>query len=94
MKTHKKNPISAKNSIPPSPQEPTEPASIPPIDSESTEALPEALESSPNDFSVKSNDIPPSNYSPTEIENEPKTQEKQAQKEPSPESISELIERL
>ena len=36
--------------------------------------------------------IPPSNSTPTEAENEPKTVEKQAQNEPSPEPISEPIQ--
>src|SRR3989338_7149475 len=83
------NPIPEENSIPPSTQEPMADAPIPPMDSESAEVPSGALESSPNDFSVKSNDIPPSNSFPTEAVNEPKTQEKQAQNEPSPEPVSE-----
>ena len=51
------NPILTENSIPPSPQEPMADAPIPPIDSESAEVPFGALESSPNDFSVKSNEI-------------------------------------
>lgn len=54
------NPTPTENSIPPSLQEPTADAPIPPIDPELAEVPPEALESSPNDFSVKSNDISPS----------------------------------
>ena len=77
------NPIFEENSIPPSPQEPTADAPIPSIDSEPAEVPSEALESSPNDFSVKSNDIPPSNSIPTEAEKEPKTEEKQAPNEPN-----------
>lgn len=48
----------------------------------------ETPESSPSDFEVKSTYIPPSNFTPTEVENEPKTEEKQAENEPSPEPIS------
>ncbi|MFA5791443.1 MAG: hypothetical protein WC884_00175 [Candidatus Paceibacterota bacterium] len=44
-------------------------APIPPIDSEPAEVPSEALESSPNDFPVKSNDIPPSNSIPLEPAN-------------------------
>jgi hypothetical protein len=73
------NPIPTENSIPPSPQEPTEPALENTAHSEPTEALPEAPESSPSDFSVKSNDIPPSDS--THIEPE-KEQENQAEIEP------------
>lgn len=73
------NPIFEENPTPPSPQEPMADAPIPPIDSEPTEAPPEALESPPNDFSVKSNDIPPSDSVPSEPK---KTQENQAQNEP------------
>lgn len=83
------NPIPEKNSIPPSPQEPTADASILPIDSESAEVPSEGTESSLNDFSVKSNDILPSDSTPMEAENEPKTEEKQAENEPVPEPISE-----
>ncbi len=86
------NPISEENSIPESPQEPMADAPILPMDSEPANAPSEAPESSPNDFSVKSNDIPPSNSTPTEAENEPKTEEKQAQNEPHPEPVSEPVE--
>ena len=83
------NPISEENSIPPSPQEPTGQApEIIPV-SEPSSMPPEAPESSPNDFSVKSNDIPPSNSTPTEAQNEQKTEEKQAEIEPSPEPVYE-----
>mgnify|MGYP001574196282 CR=1 FL=1 len=51
------NQDSVENSTPPSPQEPMADAPIPPIDSESAEVPFGALESSPNDFSVKSNEI-------------------------------------
>jgi len=89
------NPISEKNSIPASPQEPTEPAPENTAHSEPSDALPEAPESSPNDFSVKSNeDIPPSNSTSTEAENEPKTEEEQAENEPSTEPVSEPVEAL
>ena len=87
-----KNQDSEKNSIPPSPQEPMADAPIPPIDSEPAKVPSGALESSPNDFSVKSNDIPPSNSIPTEAVNEPKTEEKQAENEPNPEPVSEPVE--
>ena len=56
------NPISTENSIPPSPQEPTEQGTENTGISAPSEALPEAPESSPSDFSVKSNDMPPSDY--------------------------------
>ncbi len=95
------NPISEENSILPSPQEPTADAPILPMDSEPTNAPSGALESSPNDFSVKSNDIPPSNSTPPEPE---KTQENQAspvtealadkENEPVSEPISERAEVL
>ena len=90
--TNSQNPIPEENSIPASPQELTADAPILPMDSEPAEVFPEALESSPNDFSVKSNDIPPSNSTLTEAENEPKTEEKQAENEPSPEPVSEPAE--
>jgi len=86
------NQDSTENSIPASPQEPIVDAPIPPIDSESGEAPPEVLESSPNDFSAKSNDIPPLNSTPTEAENEQKTEEKQAKNNPIPEPVSEPVE--
>src|SRR3990167_8158686 len=89
-----KNQDSEENSTPASPQEPTEQGYENTAHSEPSDALPEALESSPNDFSVKSNDIPPSNSTPTEAENELKTEEKQAQNEPTPEPVSEPVEAL
>ena len=92
MPNEPQNQDSEQNPIPPSPQEPIADAPIPLIDSEPTEALPEAPESSPNDFSVKSNDIPPSNSTPTEAENEQKTEEKQAENEPASEPVSEPVE--
>src|SRR3989338_5717458 len=75
------------NSIPSSPQEPTEQGTENTAHSEPSVTPPEALESSPSDFSVKSNDIPPSNSTLTEAENELKTEAKQAEHEPSPEPI-------
>src|SRR3989344_5719810 len=72
-------PISEENSIPASPQEPTEPALENTAHSEPSDAPPEALESSPNDFSVKSTDIPPSDSTPPEPE---ETQENQAENAP------------
>src|SRR3990167_8469424 len=86
------NPVSTENSIPASPQEPTEPAPENTAHSEPSDALPESPESSPNDFSVKSNDIPPSNSTLTEAENELKTEEKQAENKPNPEPVPEPME--
>ncbi|MCX6751415.1 MAG: hypothetical protein NT161_01455 [Candidatus Nomurabacteria bacterium] len=86
------NLIPEKNSIPSSLQEPTEPALENTAHSEPSEALPEAPESSPNDFSVKSIDIPPSDSILLEQENEPKTEEKSMENEPVPELISEPIQ--
>ena len=83
------NPTPEENPIPPSPQEPTEQGTENTAHSEPAKAPPEALESSPNDFSVKSNDIPSSDS--THIEPE-KTQENQAENEPIPEPISESVE--
>ena len=86
------NPISTENALPTSPQEPTEQGTENTAHSEPSEALPEALESSPNDFPLKSTDIPPSNSTITEPGNEPKTDEKQAENEPNPEPVSEPLE--
>jgi hypothetical protein len=83
------NPTPEENPSPTSPEEPTEPAPINTAHSEPSEALPEAPESSPSDFSVKSNDIPPSDSTPPEPE---KTQENEAENEPVPEPISEPVE--
>ena len=80
------NPIPEETSLPTSPQEPTEQGTENTAHSEPSVALPEALESSPSDFSVKSNDIPPSNSTLTEPEKE---LENQAENEPVPEPISE-----
>jgi len=80
-----------KNSIPPSPQEPIADAPILPMDSEPAEVPSGALESSPNDFSVKSNDIPPSNSTLTEPSSELKPEEKPRENEPFAEPISEPI---
>ena len=91
-KNKAQNQDSVENSIPPSPQEPTADAPIPPIDSEPTEAPSEAPEAPLEGFSDESNNIPFSNSTPTEAESEQKTEEKQAQNEPSPESISEPVE--
>lgn len=62
------------NSTPTSPQEPTEPTSIPVPESPVPEIPPGALESPLNDFSVKSTDIAPSNSTLTEPLGEPKTE--------------------
>jgi hypothetical protein len=56
------NPISEENSIPPSPQEPTEQAPENTAHSEPSVALPEVPEGSPNDFSVKSDNMPLSDF--------------------------------
>lgn len=48
------NPTSEENSLPTSPQEPTEQGTENTAHSEPSDALPDAPESSPNDFSVKS----------------------------------------
>ena len=80
------NPISEENSIPPSPQEPTEHALENTGISAPAEAPPEALESSPNDFSMKSTDIAPSDFTHIEPEKEP---DNQPENQPVPEPISE-----
>ncbi|MFA5773057.1 MAG: hypothetical protein WC908_00055 [Candidatus Paceibacterota bacterium] len=86
------NPISEENPSPTSPQESIEQGTENTAHSEPSVAPLDALESSPNDFSVKSNDIPPSNSTPTEAVNEPETLEKQVPNEPNPEPVSEPIE--
>ena len=83
------NQDSEENSIPASPQEPTEPSSENTAHSEPSVALPEAPEALGNDFTVKSNDIPPSNSIPTEAESDQKIKEKQAENEPTPKPVSE-----
>ncbi len=88
------NPIPVENPSPTSPQEPTEQGTENTAHSEPSDAPPEALESSPNDFSVKSNDIPPSDSTPVEVENEQKTEEKQAKNESTPEPVSEPAKAL
>src|SRR3989344_3086098 len=88
------NPISTENSIPASPQEPMADAPILPMDSEPANAPSEALESSPNDFSVKSNDIPLSNSTPIEAKNEQKTEEKSIPNEPNSEPVSEPVQTI
>ncbi|MFA6076556.1 MAG: hypothetical protein WC735_00600 [Candidatus Paceibacterota bacterium] len=54
MPDEPQNPTPEENSIPPSSKEPTEPAPENTAHSEPTNALPEALESSPSNFPVKS----------------------------------------
>jgi len=83
------NPTPEENSIPPSPQEPMADAPIPPIDSEPAEASSEAPEAPRDGFSDESNNIPPSNFTPTEAVNEPKTEEKSAKNEPNIEPVFE-----
>jgi hypothetical protein len=73
------NPTPEENPSPTSPQEPTEQGTENTAHSEPSEALPEAPESSPNNFPVKSNDIPLSDSTPSEPD---KTQENQAENEP------------
>jgi len=87
-----KNPISEENSIPASPQSPMPDAPIPTMDSTPAEVPPEIPEVSPDDFIVKSNDIPPPDFTPTEAENEPKTEEKQAPNESNFEPIPEPVQ--
>lgn len=59
------------------------------MDSAHTEVPSDAPESSQSDFSVKSNDIPPSDSTPSEPE---KTQENQVENELVPELVSEPVE--
>ncbi len=68
------NQDSAEISSPVSPQEPIEQATENTGISEPAEALPEALETSPSDFEVKSTNIPLSNSTLTEQENDQNTQ--------------------
>lgn len=86
------NQDSGQNSIPASPQEPMADAPILPIDSKPAEVPPEVLEAPREGFSDESNNIPPSNSTPTEAEKEQKTEEKQALNEPSSELVSEPAE--
>jgi len=79
------NQDSEENSIPPSPQEPTEPAPENIAHSKPSDAPLEAPEAPGDGFPVKSNDIPPSNSTPIETENEQKTEEKQAENKPDSE---------
>jgi len=93
------NPISEENSLPTSPQEPTEQGTENTAHSEPSVALPEAPEAPEDGFPAKSNDIPLSNSTPPEPE---KTQENQAssdaealadkENEPAPEPVSESTE--
>lgn len=76
MSDEPQNPTPEENSIPASPQEPIADAPILPMDFELVNAPSEALESSPNDFSAKSTDTPPSNSTLTESENEQNSEEK------------------
>ncbi len=86
------NPTSEENSIPASPQEPMADAPILPIDSEPAEVPSEAPEAPRDRFSDESSNIPPSNSTLTEADNEQKTDRKQAQNEPSPEPVSESVQ--
>ena len=86
------NPTPEENSIPPSPQEPTEPASENTTHSEPLDMPSEAPEGSPNDFSAKSTDIAPSNSTPPEPSSEQKNEEKPSQNQSNSEPISEPLE--
>jgi len=88
------NPTPEKNSIPPSPQEPTEPAPINTAHSKPANAPPEAPEAPREGFSDESNNIPPSNSTLTEPSSEPKPEEKQAPNEPNPEPVSEPVQAI
>src|SRR3990167_8125439 len=70
--TQNQNPT--ETSLPPSLQEPTADAPIPTTDSIPAEVPSGAPESSPNDFSAKSDNMPPSNSTHTEAENEPNSE--------------------
>lgn len=83
------NSIPEENPSPISPKEPTEQAPENTAHSEPTEVPSEALESSPSDFEVKSTDIPPSNSTPAEAENELKTEEKSSENKAEIEPVSE-----
>jgi len=83
------NTVSEENHSLVRPQEPTEPAPLNTTVSEPTEALPEAPESSPSDFEMKSTDIPPSDSALSEQEN---TEEKPVENEAKSEPISESPE--
>ena len=62
------NPTPEENSIPPSPQEPTEPAPINTTVSEPSVMPPETPEAPGNGFITKSSDIPPPDSTPSEPE--------------------------
>ena len=68
------------------------PDSSPTTPSEPAETPSEAPETDGNGFSDESNNIPLSNSTLTEAENEQKTEEKQAQNEPNPEPVSEPVQ--
>lgn len=78
MSDDPQNPTPKQNPLPTSPQEPTEPAPISTPISTTPEMPPRALESSPNDFSVKSTEIAPSDSTLTEPTDEPKTEAESA----------------
>ena len=86
------NPIPEENSIPPSSQEPTADAPIPPIDSQPVEMPSGAPEASREGFSDESNNIPPLNSTPLDSPSEQKPEEKQAGNEPRNEPVSEPVE--
>ncbi len=94
MSNEPQNPTLEENSIPQSPQEPTEPTLENTGISDPVKAPPEALESLPSDFSVKSNDIPLPDSTLIEPEKEPETEEKPRENEPIPEPISEPVQAI
>ena len=94
MSDEPQNPIPEENAIPVSPQEPTEQSTENTAYSEPTEALPDALESSPSDFSVKSNDIPLPDSTLIEPGKEPETEEKPRENELVSEPISEPVQAI
>ena len=94
MSNEPQNPISEENSIPSSPQEPMEPTLENTGISDPVEAPPEALESLPSDFPVKSNDIPLPDFTLLEPEKEPETEEKPKENEPILEPISEPVQAI
>lgn len=92
MPDEPQNPTPEENSIPASSQEPTEPAPENATVSEPFVAPSEAPESSPSDFSVKSNDILLSDSMPETIENKAEIEEIELKPENIPENQTEASE--
>ena len=88
------NPTPEENPSPASPQEPTQPTPENGVHSEPSNMPSEAPEASREGFSDESNNIPPSDSTPTEAINEQKTEEKQAENEPKPEPVSEPVQAI